>query len=97
MKKIHSWPDGSIIRPVDMNDGTIQRNLFLSSILHRSEREMTKYWIGQKLYSGDYAPLKLDTEDAVIHFVATVRGSLGYVTSASPERLKQVKILTVTE
>lgn len=97
MKKTRSWPDGSTIRPVDMGDGTTQRRIFLSAILHRSEREMIKYWIGQKLYTGDYAPLKLESEDAVIHFVATVRGSVGYVVSASPERLRQVKILTVTE
>lgn len=97
MKRKRSWPSGQLVRPVDMVDGSPEREMFLKSVLKRSAREMTRFWIGQKLYTGDYAPLQLDSKKAVLHFVATVPGALGYVMRTTSDDLQGVKILAVWE
>ncbi|HVK60411.1 MAG TPA: hypothetical protein VM432_02625 [Bdellovibrionales bacterium] len=82
-KRRRSWPNGVSVRFIDAGEGTAALKRFQSEYLKRSQKDINLYWIGQKLYSGDSAPLREPSEATIVQFVASLPGGIGYITDRS--------------
>ncbi len=87
-----SWPDGENVRFIDRNKPEI-REQFLRKILKKSRSDVDLYWIGQKLYTGNSAPLKELSDQSTIKFVSTFKGAIGYVSARADITSTEVKII----
>ena len=84
LKRKREWNDGTDVRFIDRKDGSKPRTVFLSDFLKRTGRDVELYWIGQKLYAGDSAPMQVDGDESVVSLVTSLRGAIGYVTVDCP-------------
>jgi ABC-type phosphate transport system substrate-binding protein len=83
LKATSRWDDGELIRPVDLRSSSPVRAAFTDRVLRRSVLAVRSYW-QQRIFSGrDVPPPELDTDEAVVAFVAEHRGSVGYVTKSA--------------
>lgn len=96
LKKKKNWPDGTAVRFVDRASGTPERGSFFRKVLKQSESEVDQFWIGQKLYTGDSAPLQVMSDSMVIQFVSAFPGAIGYVSPSTVLRDKRVRAVKVT-
>lgn len=84
LKRKREWSDGTAVRFIDRKEGVASRREFLSGYIGKSARDIELYWIGQKLYSGDAAPMQVDSDASVVSLVSALRGAVGYVSAESP-------------
>lgn len=93
LKRATRWDGGERLLPVDLPAASGVRQRFSEAVLGRSVAAVRKYW-QQQIFSGrGLPPPELDSEQAVVSFVAKHRGGLGYV--GSGVELSGVKVLTV--
>src|SRR5690349_15070845 len=79
LKKTTRWPNGDVIKPVDLptDDGT--RAKFSEDVLKRSVASVKSYW-QQMIFSGrDVPPPQLATDEEVVKYVTTHANAIGYV------------------
>lgn len=81
LKKNREWSNGTAVRFFDRRDDTAERKTFLNEVLKKSSREIELYWIGQKLYSGNSAPIQVSTDSMMASMVSRFPGAIGYVSS----------------
>ena len=83
LKKIKLWPNGQVIRPVDLPADSLARQRFSDDILRRPLAALRAYW-QQRIFSGrDVPPPAVDTDAAVISYVNRFEGALGYVSGGA--------------
>lgn len=83
LKKITRWPEGEVTRPADQKPGSAVRRAFSEQVLRRSVGAVRSYW-QQRIFSGrDVPPPELDSDEAVVAFVAKYPGAIGYVAAAT--------------
>lgn len=70
------------------------RDLFLKKYINKTASDVELFWIGQKLYSGDSAPLKEASDLTTMSFVGSLKGAIGYVDQTTVLR-KNVKVLKI--
>jgi len=92
-KRKRRWNNGESIRFIDRTNGPLREN-FLKKYIHKSTSDVELFWIGQKLYSGDSAPLKEASDSTTMSFVGSLKGAIGYVSEATVLR-KNVKVIKV--
>ena len=93
LKRVTRWADGELIRPVDLRPQAVAREKFTARVLKRSVGAVRSYW-QQRIFSGrDVPPPELDSDDAVLAFVAKSVGSVGYV--SGNVKLHGVRELTI--
>lgn len=81
LKKITRWPDGEVAKPVDLKPDSAVRRRFSESVLKRTVGAVRSYW-QQRIFSGrDVPPPELESEDAVVAYVAKHPGAIGYVSA----------------
>jgi hypothetical protein len=79
LKKKIRWPDGEPILPVDQRVDTPVRERFSEAVLRRSVFAVRSYW-QQRIFTGrGVPPPELESDEAVMRYVRTHRGALGYV------------------
>jgi ABC-type phosphate transport system substrate-binding protein len=94
LKNITRWPNDSAIRPVDLRPHSPARSTFTKEVLKRTVDAVRAYW-QQRIFSGrGVPPPELDSEGAVVSYVLTHEGAIGYV-SADLD-LEGAKVLLVT-
>lgn len=97
LKKMRFWKDGQKIRPLDHAVGSSDRNKLNSSILGKTETELTEYWIQEKQQTGSIQPLQVQNPEMLIYLVETMSGSLGYIANTPENKklleTKKVKVL----
>lgn len=93
-KRKRQWPDKTAVRFIDRGADSEIRKVFLSSILKISNEDLDLFWIGQKLYSGDSAPLQQRSETLTLQLVSSLKGSISYVSVDTPIP-KGVKVIKV--
>jgi hypothetical protein len=82
LKKVTRWANGELIRPVDLRPQAVARERFTARVLKRSVGAVRSYW-QQRIFSGrDLPPPELDSDDAVLAFVAKSPGAVGYVSGS---------------
>lgn len=82
-KRNRTWPDGKPVRFFDRNDESELRKVFLSSILKKTSRQVDQFWIGQKLFTGDSAPTKVQRDSLVVNLVSRFPGGIGYISEGT--------------
>ncbi|MFA6236314.1 MAG: substrate-binding domain-containing protein [Bacteriovorax sp.] len=85
LKNVRQWPSGTPVRFFDMSDTREERRYFLRQYVKKTPREVDLYWIGQKLYSGNSAPLQISSDAMIAGVVSRFPGAIGYVSSAFTE------------
>lgn len=83
LKKVTRWPEGETVRAVDQRPTSDVRRAFSEAVLRRSVGAVRSYW-QQRIFSGrDVPPPEVDSDDAVLGFVAKYPGAVGYVSGAT--------------
>jgi hypothetical protein len=93
LKNITRWPDDQPIRPVDHKvDGAVRKS-FSEAILRRSVAAVKAYW-QQRIFSGrGVPPPAFDSDDAVVEYVTSHPGAVGYVSGTAA--VGSAKVMTV--
>ena len=93
LKKTTRWPNGDVIKPVDLPGSSPVRERFSDAVLKRSVAAVKSYW-QQMIFSGrDVPPIEVATDDEVIKFVGAHTGAIGYVSGTA--HLGDTKAVTV--
>ncbi len=99
-KRKRHWPDGESVRFIDRSPSSYLREFFLKRVIKKSNSDVELFWIGQKLYTGDSAPLRESSDYATIQFVSSFKGAIGYVSpevSLADKNVKVIKIVVFSE
>ena len=93
LKRTTRWADGARISPVDQRADADVRERFSERVLRRSVSAVRSYW-QQMIFGGrDVPPPELETDEAVIRYVSSRAGAVGYVSSTA--QLDNVRVLEV--
>jgi len=79
MKQTRMWPHADSIVPVDWDATSPHREAFSRQVLARSVREMGDYWVQQSVTQGLAPPSTQRSARALLRFIASVSGAIGYV------------------
>jgi hypothetical protein len=87
------WQLEVTLLPVDQKSGTVVREVFSRAVLRRSTAAVRSYWM-QRIFSGrEVPPPELDGDSAVVGYVASHAGAVGYVSTSA--NVSSVKALVV--
>ncbi len=93
LKKTTRWPDGAAIDAVDHRFGAPVRARFSEQVLRRSVAAIRNYW-QQRIFTGrGVPPPELESDEAVLRYVGSRRGAVGYVSEAAD--VSGVKVLAL--
>jgi ABC-type phosphate transport system substrate-binding protein len=93
LRHLTRWPDDTPVRPVDLGPDARARIRFSEEILLRSVASVRSYW-QQRIFSGQgLPPPELPDDEAVVSYVLSHPGAIGYV--ASGAALNGAKVLEV--
>jgi ABC-type phosphate transport system substrate-binding protein len=82
-KKARKLPSGEGAKPVDQKKDAAVREAFSEAVHGRSAGQIESYW-QQQIFSGkDVPPEKKDSDAAVIDFVRSHPGAIGYVSAGA--------------
>lgn len=97
-KRKRRWNNGESIRFMDRTNEPL-REIFFKKYINKSTSDVELFWIGQKLYSGDSAPLKEASDSTAMSFVGSLKGAIGYisVTAVVHKNVKVIKVESVEE
>jgi ABC-type phosphate transport system substrate-binding protein len=73
-----SWNNGTPMAPVNREASSQARGAFSEAIFNRSPTELSEYW-NRLRFQGKIPPLVQTSDQAVLGFVRTVPGAIGYV------------------
>ena len=84
-KKRLLWGDGSPVVAVNLAAGHPVRRAFSLGVFKKTPEQMQEYW-NEQYFHGVLPPSVLASEEAVLRFVATTRGAVGYVSVCNVDR-----------
>jgi ABC-type phosphate transport system substrate-binding protein len=94
LKKVTTWPDGSVIHPVDLPASSSVRRRFSEDVLERSVDAVRVYW-QQRIFAGrDLPPPELENDAEVVKYVLKYDGAIGYVSEGSGSSPSKVVAVT---
>ena len=98
-KKDRTWNNGDAVRFFDYRDEHANRQLFLKKHVHKTSREIELYWIGEKIYTGNIAPIQVTSDSMMVAMVSRFKGGIGYVSSQYkfPNTVKRIQIIKSAE
>ncbi len=95
LKRLRTWADGTLAVPVDQVPDSSPRREFTRSVHERRVVNVEVYW-KRMIFSGRAAaPPEMADDQAVIEFVRSTPGAVGYVSKLT--RLEGVRALRVTD
>jgi ABC-type phosphate transport system substrate-binding protein len=80
-RKIRFWKDGTPILPVNLPVTNPLRRAFSRLVLGAPPEALESYW-NEQYFHGVSPPYVLASEEAVLRFVATTPGAIGYINAA---------------
>lgn len=89
------WRDGSRIVPVNLPADSALRSLFSRAVLRQSPEQQEDYW-NQQYFQGVLPPHVLESETAVLRFVAGTAHAVGYLSYCAVDASLRV-VLVVDE
>jgi len=94
LRQSRRWDDGTNAEPVDLPANNSVRAAFSEAIHGRSAASVSSFW-RQQIFSGrSVPPPERDSEGAVVGFVASHRGGVGYVGPGT--NTSRVKVVSVS-
>lgn len=95
LKKKTRWDDGTLIHPVDLDAQSSVRANFSHIVLKRSVAAVRSYW-QQRIFSGrGVPPPELNSDEAIVRYVASHPGGIGYVSTQA--EVKKVRVVTLRD
>lgn len=95
LKKTTRWPNGDVIKPVDLPGDSPTRENFSNDVIKRSVSAVKSYW-QQVIFSGrDVPPPELGAEDDVVKYVLAHPTAVGYVSRSA--RLGDARAVTIRQ
>ena len=82
-RKQKYWENGTRIQPVNLPTSNPLRRAFSQSVLGHSPEDLEDYW-REMYFHGVLPPHVLESEQAVILFVNSTPGAIGYVSACVP-------------
>jgi ABC-type phosphate transport system substrate-binding protein len=95
LRRRRSWRDGTDVRPVEPPARSRVREEFSRAVHGKNVAYVTRYWHRVIFAGRGVPPEELASDAAVLAFVKSHRGAIGYIDGATPLG-DGVKILTVT-
>ncbi len=96
-KKRLFWSDHSAVVPVNLAASHPLRRAFSLSIFKKTPEQLQDYWNDQ-YFHGVIPPPVLASEEAVLRFVASTPGAVGYVSACSVDkRVDVIALIQVAE
>lgn len=93
LKKSKKWDDGQTVKPVDLDANNKVRSKFTDKVHGKSISAIKAYW-QKKIFTGKgVPPVEKSSEKAVIDYVKTNPGAIGYVSSNA--NVSGVKVIEV--
>jgi ABC-type phosphate transport system substrate-binding protein len=86
------WENGTRIQPVNLPPAHPLRRTFSQSILGKPPEALEEYW-REMYFHGVLPPHVLASEEAVILFVSSTPGAIGYVSDCVPEHKVNVVLM----
>ena len=95
LKKKSRWENGSQVDPVDLVSRSKIRAAMSQLIHERSVASIKNYWQRQIFSGHNTPPPELDSDQAVLDFVGSNPGGIGYVAAGTPtpDEVKELKIV----
>ena len=86
-KKIH-WENDINVVPVNRESTSTERKKFSEAVFNLSPQALGEYWNRQK-FQGKRPPVIQNSDQAVVNFVRSIPGSIGYISAKqSPAGVK---------
>jgi ABC-type phosphate transport system substrate-binding protein len=82
LRRQRFWGDGELVAPVNLPATSALRERFSLAILGRSPRDMADFW-NDLYFNGVQPPPVLESQRAVLLYVARTPGAIGYVAADS--------------
>jgi ABC-type phosphate transport system substrate-binding protein len=76
------WSKGQRIKPVNLSTEHVLRLRFSQKILGSAPKSQIDYWNGQ-YFNGVLPPYSVNSEEAVLRYVAQTSGAIGYVNACA--------------
>ena len=93
LRQTRRWDHGANAEPVDLPPGAAARDAFSQAVHRRSATSVISFW-RQQIFSGrSVPPPERASGSAVISYVSSHRGGLGYV--APGTNTSRVKVITI--
>jgi ABC-type phosphate transport system substrate-binding protein len=81
--RVTTWPDGSHIVPVNREASSGIRADFTAAALKQDNAALLAYW-NEMHFQGKSPPVVQESEPAMLAFVRSVPGAIGYVAGPTP-------------
>lgn len=93
LKKVATWRNDTTIRPANLSRRFPLRDRFAREVLKKTPVQLKSYW-NQQVFSGKgVPPPEFHSEAAVISYVLSNRGAIGYLPAgANPRGAKVVRL-----
>ncbi|HKJ92432.1 MAG TPA: hypothetical protein VJ957_04645 [Longimicrobiales bacterium] len=88
LRRQRFWHDGTLVAPVNLPATSPVRDAFSRAVLGRPPRDMVQFW-NDLYFHGIQPPPVLDSQRAVLLYVARTPGAVGYVDAAYVPALDQ--------
>jgi len=94
LKQALKWGDGGPVVPVDQSVQSAVRRAFSNNVLRQGVVEVQVYW-QRKIAAGQMPPPVKTSDEAVVAFVASTPGAIGYVSSSAslPDTVRELAIV----
>jgi hypothetical protein len=93
LRNVTRWPHDQPLRPVDLKVDALARKNFSEAILRRSVAAVKAYW-QQRIFSGrGVPPPALDSDLAVLDYVKSHPGAVGYISGTTSVGSAKVMIV----
>ena len=76
------WPRGLPIKPVNLQLQNTIRVAFSKAVLGSAPNAQINYWNGQ-YFNGILPPYSVNSEEAVIRYLSSTKGAIGYVNACT--------------
>jgi hypothetical protein len=83
LRKQRHWSDGTLIIPLNFSPPTDNRRSFDRAVLRLTPDEVARYWLDQRIRSGDGAPREVDDPTLTIRLVGRLKGAICYVPASA--------------
>lgn len=83
-KEVTRWPDGTLIRPVELGGTSAARADFYGTTLRLRVGDVTAYWINQAMTTGSNPPKVFSSANLVMRYVSQTPGAIGFVGADTP-------------
>jgi ABC-type phosphate transport system substrate-binding protein len=81
LSKVKNFPDGSVVKPLNLKQGHYLRDEFNAGFLSKTESQLSRYWSRLRFSGKAQLPQEANTVEEVKALVASNPSLIGYIDS----------------